>query len=693
MNNGDAGKTKEQLIAELDELREKMVQLVSLSELETIFKILPDTYFRMDEQGTILDYKAGQFSDLIDNPGQFLGRKIREILPVDAARKIMKAMEEARKIQALNVVEYSLTVPGGEPQYYEARLLPFEHHQFLSVIRNITERKKTEEEIKQHREHLKAMVDERTVELEIINQQLKAEIAEREKAEEELKAAKEVAESASGLKSRFLANMSHDIRTPLSSILGFANLILKGDIDDISRKYVGKIINSGDGLLNLLNDILDFSKIEAGQLEVYPQTFLAEELVENIKSLFYLQFEKKGIEFQIKKHPGVPEKLYGDKWRIHQVLTNLLSNSLKFTKKGTVIVEIDYIKTTDRLRFGVKDTGIGIAKKNLEDIFKPFTRLQSFKEFEKTGTGIGLAICKNLVNLMGGNIQVKSRLNQGSLFTFDIPAHSKKAQEEPLTVSITREIITDLEKKSGNRILIVDDNPVNQELIREQLKSVGFNSLVLANNGQEAIELAMKHQPDLILMDIQMPVMDGNEAIRKLRQKGCKMPIIALSAFAMREYINKSLDVGADEYITKPVDFERFFSQISPFLKEKKGGPEPGPIITTANLENKNEGIRINPSISNRVRQVFLEDAQRKLGMLTRALDTSSFKQSKKELKVIAHNYKGNAGFFGLTQLENAALQLDQALNNKETDETLKALTQNMTDILIQIIETNCTEI
>jgi signal transduction histidine kinase/CheY-like chemotaxis protein len=692
MNNGDTGKTKEQLIAELDELREKMVRLVSLSELETIFKILPDTYFRMDEQGTILDYKAGQFSDLIDNPGQLLGRKIGEILPVDAAGKIMNAMKEARKIQALNVVEYSLAVPGGL-QYYEARLLPFEHHQFLSVIRNITERKKTEEEIKQHREHLQAMVEVRTLELEIINQQLKAEIAERENAEEELKSAKEVAESASGLKSRFLANMSHDIRTPLSSILGFANLILKGNIDDISRKYVGKIINSGDGLLNLLNDILDFSKIEAGQLEVYPQTFLAEELVENIKSLFYLQFEQNGIEFQIKKHPRVPDRLYGDKWRMHQVLTNLLSNSLKFTKKGTVTVEIDYIKTTDRLRFWVKDTGIGIAKKNREDIFKPFTRLQSFKEFEKTGTGIGLAICKNLVNLMGGNIHVKSRLNQGSLFTFDIPAHSKKAREEPLTVNITGEIITDLEKKSGNRILIVDDNPVNQELIREQLRSVGFNSLVLANNGQEAIEQTVKHQPDLILMDIQMPVMDGNEAIGKLRQKGCKIPIIALSAFAMREYINKSLDAGADEYITRPVDFERFFSQISPFLKEKKGGLEPGPITTTANHENKKEGTIIKQSISNRVRKVFLEDAQKKLGMLTRALDTGNFKQSKKELKVIAHNYKGNAGFFGLTYLENAAQQLDQALNNKETDETLIALAQNMTDILKQIIETNYIEI
>jgi PAS domain S-box-containing protein len=323
MNKGDAGKTKKQLIAELDELREKMVQLVSLSELETIFKILPDTYFRMDEQGTILDFKAGRFSDLIGKPEQFLGRKIAEILPGDAAEKIMKALEEARKIQSLNVVEYSLPMPGG-PQYYEARLLPFEHHQFLSVIRNITERKKAEEEIKRHREHLQAMVDERTVELETINQQLKEEIAEREKAEEELKAAKEAAESASRLKSRFLANMSHDIRTPLNSILGFANLILKGDIDDKSRKYLGKIINSGDGLLSLLNDILDFSKIEAGQSEVYPQTFLAEELEESIKSLFYIQFKQKGIEFQIKKHPRVPNRVYGDKWRIHQVLTKFI---------------------------------------------------------------------------------------------------------------------------------------------------------------------------------------------------------------------------------------------------------------------------------------------------------------------------------------------------------------------------------
>jgi PAS domain S-box-containing protein len=818
MNKGDAGKTKKQLIAELDELREKMVQLVALSELETIFKILPDTYFRMDDQGTILDFKAGRFSDLLDKPGHFLGRRIGEILPVDAAGKIMKAMEDAGKTRSLTVVEYSLVMPEG-PRHYEARLLSFEHHQFLCVIRNITERKQVEEELKRHRAHLQEMVDERTIELETINRILQEEIAERKKIEavqreseekyrmlfnlgndekyvhplsdkgpgcfvelndvvckrlgytreemlrlspwdiarhpyegrpleitrellqkgasvfecfhitkdgikipvevssqlfhykgismvisitrditirkkagEELKAAKEVAESASRLKSRFLANISHDIRTPLNSILGFANLILKGDIDDKSRKYLGKIINSGDGLLSLLNDILDFSKIEAGQLEVYPRTFLAEELEESIKSLFYIQFKQKGIEFHIKKHPRVPDRVYGDKWRIHQVLTNLLSNSLKFTRKGTVTLEIDYNKTTDRIQFGVKDTGIGIAKKNREDIFKPFTRLQSFGELEKAGTGIGLAICKNLVNLMGGNIQVKSRLNQGSLFTFDIPANSKKAQEGPLTASMTGEVLTDLGKKLGNRILIVDDNPVNQELIREQLKSVGFNSLLLGNNGQEAVELAVKHHPDLILMDIQMPVMDGNEAIGELRQKGCKMPVIALSAFAMREYINKSLAVGADAYITKPIDFDRFFSQISPFLKEKKGIPKFEPIITTANRENKKEGTRIKESISNRVREVFLKDAQTKLEILTKALGTGNFKKSKKEIKVIAHNYRGNAGFFGLTRLENAAEQLEQALNNEEADETLTALTQNMTEILTQIIEMNRTK-
>ncbi|NIM14490.1 MAG: response regulator [Candidatus Aminicenantes bacterium] len=685
MKSGDEAKTKKQLIDELQDLREKMVKLVALSELDTIFKVLPDLYFRLGQDGTILDFKAGRPDELYKKPEEFLGKKIKELLPPEVGEKLDNAVREIKAANSLSVFEYSLPSPEGV-QYYEARLVPFEH-QFLSIVRNITERKYAEEEIKKHREHLQAMVDERTVELKTINIQLQEEIVERRKTEKQLKIAKEAAESANRLKSQFLANMSHDIRTPLNAILGFANLVLKQDIGRKSREYVKKIIHSGDALLTLLNDILDFSKIEASQLDIYPCTFLTAELKDSINSLFGLQFQQKGIAFDIEVDPEAPERIYGDKWRIRQVLINLLSNAFKFTEKGKVRLEVRYNKIDDRLRFGVKDTGIGIPEKDIDTIFQPFTRLQSPGALEKGGTGIGLAICKDLAYLMGGDIRVNSQPNVGSEFVFEIPVNSDKVNlhEELSAIDLKQTPGITLEHKLDNKILIVDDNPVNQELISEQFRNAGFHSLLLANNGHEAVHMAETHAPDLILMDIQMPEMDGNEAIRELRLKGFQNPIVALSAFAMREHIDKTLTIGADDYIIKPIDFYHFLAKINPYLKEKKSETK----TTGKGHKEVKEKNRIKKSVSKRLRNVFLNDARKKLEMLSRALENGNVEARKDQIKVIAHTYKGNAGFFGLRQLETTAEKLDTAIKAGLPLPELKQLTHKLSDVLKDIIQKN----
>jgi PAS domain S-box-containing protein len=850
MISGDNKKTRGQLIAELDDMRRKIIHLASLSEMDAIFKVLPDIYLRMDESGTILDFKSSHPDVLFDLTETYVGRNIEEFLPRNMYESFCRAMGKVKDTGTLEIFECTFPVEHRK-NHYEARLLPFSTD-VLTIFRNITERKEVEEEIGKHREHLQVMVDERTVELETMNLQLQEEITERKKMEQELREreenykrlfalgndarfvylmeddgpgrfikvndvacrrlgysreeflqitpedisrysspdvscevtnrllregvaiyetihitrdgveipveisaqlfqhqgqaavianarditerkkaemalqiAKETAESANRLKSRFLANMSHDIRTPLNSILGFADLLLKESIEARSRRYVNNIINSGDALLNLINDILDFSKIEAEQLDIYPDIFVLRELKESIRSMFEFQFKRKGIEFTITLSPSVPEKVYGDKWRIHQVLSNLLSNAMKFTEKGSVKVDIDYDEGSDQLFFKVEDTGIGIPRSELKNIFQPFMRLQHTGALENGGTGIGLAICRDLVDLMGGDIRVQSMLNKGSRFMFEIPAAVQKvdfdagpAKKSDIAVSMA----TNLDRKLNNSILIVDDSAVNQELILEQLKKAGFKYLLQATDGHEAVRLALTHSPDLILMDIQMPVMGGNQAIEELRRSGYTAPIIALSAFAMREHINRSLLIGADAYITKPIDFSRFFSKINPFLKEKPDtgipnapleaerggslatgvtgaigaihaigatGTKKSPEKTCTGNNGRNHFIK--DSVSKRVRGIFLEDAREKMKVMDLMLEgnETDLVHEKEQIKIIAHNYKGNAGFLGLNQLENTARRVDQAFKNEEPNETLLPLVMELKETLAVILKQN----
>jgi PAS domain S-box-containing protein len=565
------------------------------TELRALFQAFPDLFLRLDRSSAVLDAQAGQSADSFLSAAKFAGGNLQDILSQTAAgvmELVRSAQEKVRKTGAMEVVEFPIADRLGQ-QTYEMRLLPLNWDQWIAIVRNITTRKSNERRLK-----------DAAQELEQKNQELETALA--------------AAREATRTKSRFLANMSHEIRTPINGVLGMADFLLGTPLDPEQREYAEAIQRSAGSLTSLIHDILDFSCIEAGTLRLDRVVFSLRAAIEQAASEFSSQAGAKGIGFACSIASSAPDAVVGDPARLGQVLANLLGNAVKFTERGRIELTVELVSQTRdelKLQFAVRDTGIGIPAGDRARLFETFTQVDESNTRKYGGTGLGLAISKQLVELLGGEIGVESEPGAGSRFWFTasfpnaakadaaVPAESPSRVRHTVTPRAGQALTAAARSQTGTaksqtatsqpqaatasarpseapsaseavrqsmRILLAEDNEINQRITLRLLQKLGLAADAVMN-GREAVEALEKQKYDLVLMDCQMPDMDGFEAtavIRSREGKSRHQTICALTANAMAGDRERCLAAGMDDYISKPVGLEKLRDALVRWIPE-----------------------------------------------------------------------------------------------------------------------------
>lgn len=408
-----------------------------------------------------------------------------------------------------------------------------------------------------------------------------------ERQTQQLEVEKEAAELASAAKGEFLANVSHEIRTPMNAIIGMADLTLHSGLPEPQRGYIQRVRSSADLLMGILNDILDFSKIEAGKLDIDTVDFDLDDVVRSVSEIVGVRAREQSLVLSTEVATDVPPRLRGDPLRLQQVLLNLMGNAVKFTARGRVALRVDPVASTQegvRLRFTVQDTGLGMTADQMSRLFQPFTQADASTSRRFGGTGLGLAISRQLVERMGGRIDVASEPGQGSTFWVELPFGAVVAADASAatpTATVTRLMslpgAADHPELAGLRVLLVEDNEVNQELAVALLERVGIQ-VTLAGDGRQALSCLKAGSFDCVLMDCQMPEMDGYTATRLMRQQAqwSRLPVIAMTANAMSGEREKVLEAGMNDHVPKPVPVGELYRKIAVWTGRGQAGGAQG---------------------------------------------------------------------------------------------------------------------